>query len=153
MVDGTDRRNEVQTAHTAFDILELLKETDGADLSTVASRLDIAKSTAHRHLSTLLSRNYVVKEGGEFVVSLKFLEFGSYASKRKPGYDLATELVDQLAAETGEHVQLFVEEHGQAVYLYGQAGEQAVESSPLLGKSSHSMQPRGKAILARLSHA
>ncbi|MEY7851726.1 IclR family transcriptional regulator [Natrarchaeobius sp. A-rgal3] len=152
MVDKSARRNEVQTTHTAFDILELLKRTDGAGLSTVASELDIAKSTAHRHLSTLLERNYVVKEGDEFLVSLKFLEFGSYASKRKPGYDLATELVDQLAAETGEHVQLFVEEHGKAVYLYGQAGKQAVQSSPLLGKKLplHAT-AAGKSILARLS--
>ncbi|MWV38513.1 IclR family transcriptional regulator [Natrialba sp. INN-245] len=152
MVDEIARQKEVQTAHTTFDILEILKNTDGANLSTVASQLDIAVSTAHRHLSTLVARNYVVKEKGEYYTSLKFLEFGTYASNRKPGYELATELVDQLAEETGEHSQLFVEEHGMGVYLYGKAGEHAVQSSPQLGKPLplHAT-AAGKAILAHLS--
>ena len=46
----------IKSDETLFDIVELLRETDGAGVTEVADRLDVAKSTVHGHLTTLLDR-------------------------------------------------------------------------------------------------
>lgn len=148
--DGDDR-NRVKTAHTVFDIIEFLEDAGGSRLTELADELGIAKSTAHRHLSTLWERGYVVREGDAYDLSLQFLRLGEYVSNRKSGDELAKSLVDELAQETGEHAQFFFEEHGWAVYTYGNAGEHAVQSGPRLGERLHlHATAAGKAILASL---
>lgn len=143
-------QNRVKTSESAFDIVELLKRLDGAHVTEVASELDMAKSTAHRHLSTLLDLEYLVKEGDEYHVGLQFLSLGEYARERKDAYRLIKPKVQQLAEETSERAQFIIEEHGRAVYIHWATGENAVHTPnsgvgkriPLHATSA------GKAILA-----
>lgn len=121
-------RNRVKTSESAFEIVEVLKRLDGARVTEVASELDMAKSTAHRHLSTLLDLEYLVKEGDEYHVGLQFLSLGEYAREREDAYRLIKPKVQQLAEETSERAQFIVEEHGRAVYIYRATGENAVHT-------------------------
>lgn len=141
----------VKTTGTAFDILEFIKEQNGARISEVADALDLAKSTVHRHLATLLDRKWVAKEGDLYRISLRFIEFGEHARSREEGYQLAREKVEELAEETRERAQFLAEEHGQGVYMFRAAGHHAVRTDPGLGKRIplHST-AAGKAILAYL---
>jgi len=141
----------VRTAETVFAVLEYLKESQGATVSEVAADLGCAKSTASRHLSTLVELGYVVRESDEFRVGLRFLDLGQHARTRQEGYDLAKAKVEEIAEQTGERAQFIVEEHGEAVYLHRSFGEHAVRTDPGIGSRIplHATSA-GKAILAHL---
>jgi DNA-binding IclR family transcriptional regulator len=146
----TERGNGVGSVETLFDILEYVHQKDGVTLSEATSDLDYAKSTIHRHLSTLDQRGYVVNEGG-YHVGLRFLELGEDARNRKQAYQLAKEKVEELAEETDERAQFLVEEHGEAVYLHRAVGDHAVRTDPGIGKRIplHAT-ASGKSILAAM---
>jgi DNA-binding IclR family transcriptional regulator len=144
-------RDTVRTAETMFDIVERLVENDGATLAELATELDYAKSTVHRHLHTLEDLGYVVHRSDGYHVGLRFLEVGVTARSSYRGYDLVRKKVEEIAAATGERAQFFVEEHGKAVYLARAAGEQAVRTDPGLGsRIPLYAASAGKAILAEL---
>lgn len=142
---------KIKTSGRVFDVLELLMASEGAMVSAVADKLDVSKSTAHRHLNSLESRGYVVQRGDEYDLSYKFLRFSEYVSNAREGDDLARQMVNELADRTDEHAQFFIEEHGWAVYVYGQGGEQAVYSGPGLGNTVHLHATAvGKSLLAHM---
>ena len=145
----TDRK--VKAVHNMFQITEILIEQDGAQVTYIADELDLAKSTVHQHLSTLCNEGYAVQESGEYQVGLKFLSIGEYARQRRKEYRLAKPLVRQLANETDERAQFFVEEHGRVFYLHTETGERAVQAdrSPGELRYLHSS-AGGKAILAHM---
>lgn len=124
----------VQAAETTFTILETVNEAEGIRLTELADELDMAKSTVHRYLQTLLGREYLVKEGDGYHVSLRFLDFGENARNREEGYQMARVKVSELAKETSERAQFIVEEHGKAVYVHRKAGSHAVQTDPGIGK-------------------
>ena len=141
----------VKTTRTVFEILAFLEENDGAGISEIARELGFAKSTVHRHLSTLSELKCVVEEDDGYHIGLRFLELGEFALRRRVGYELAGEKVREIAENTGERVQFIVEEHGDAVYLHRSFGENAVRTDPGIGSRIplHAT-AAGKAILANL---
>ena len=148
--DGIDT---VESAETLFDIIEYISQRNGVTISDVAANLEYAKSTIHRHLTTLKRRGYVVEDDG-YYVGLRFLELGEQARNRRRAYQLIREKVDELAAETDERAQFIVEEHGEAVYVHRALGEHAVRTDPGIGKRIplHATSA-GKAILAAMPPA
>ena len=147
-----EAKNPVRTTMRSFDVLETLRNLDGARLTKVADHLDLPNSTVHSHLSTLSERGYVVKEGDIYQVSLRFLDFGEWARRRHRVYEIARPEVDELAATTGEMANLLVEQNGYGVYLYEAYNETAVPLDSRPGKHvSLHVTAVGKAILAHLS--
>jgi DNA-binding IclR family transcriptional regulator len=139
----------VKAAETTFTILEALAEADGIRLTDLADDLDMAKSTVHRYLQTLLAKEYLVKEGEEYHPSLRFLDLGEHARNREKGYRMSKAKVAELAEETNERAQFIVEEHGEAVYVHREAGSHAVHTDPGIGKrTSIHATSAGKAILS-----
>jgi DNA-binding IclR family transcriptional regulator len=141
----------VQTVETALSVYEALKQLDGAGVSTLATELDLAKSTVHRHLNTLDGLEWVVRRGDVYYPSLGVLEFAEYARNRRREYRMAERKVAELAAETDERAQFLVEEHGRGIYVHRDWGRKAVQTDPGIGKSAplHAT-AAGKAILAHL---
>ncbi|WP_129115476.1 IclR family transcriptional regulator [Halegenticoccus tardaugens] len=141
----------VKSAETAFDVLELLHERNGARLTDLADDLGIAKSTVHRHLATLEKRGYVTAEESVYRTSLRFLDFGERARTRERAYVLAGQKVNQLAEQTNERAQFIVEENGEGVYVHRATGSNAVETDTRIGKRVplHAS-AAGLAILAHL---
>lgn len=141
-------KHPVSTVDRTFEIVEAIRELDGAGVSEIADRVDVGKSAVHNHLNTLASREYVVKEGDEYHVGLAFLGLGAYARQRNDIYRVARPEVDQLAEETGELVNLLVEKNGLGVYLYRSRGDRGVELDTYVGKQVHLHSTAlGKAIL------
>lgn len=149
--DGTELTDSVQTAETMFGIVERVAALEGASLSELARDLDYAKSTIHRHLQTLEALEYVVERDGRYHAGLQFLELGVTARNGYRGFNLVREKVHEIAKETGERAQFFVEEHGKAVYLTRSVGDRAVRTDPGIGsRIPLNAASAGKAILAEL---
>lgn len=144
-------KNAVKSVETGFDILDTLKELDGAGVSELADHLEIPKSTAHNYLSTLVQEEYVVKDGSKYHVGIRPLEYGAYARSQLDIYEIAKPEVDELAATTGELANLMIEEHGRGSYLHRARGEKAVQVEAHVGTRVPLHETGlGKAILAHL---
>lgn len=148
MSAGSSR--SIKSVRVSFQILEYLKTEDGASLAELDQRFDIAKSTIHCHLQSLLQEDYVIKNQNEYRLSLRFLDLGGYACNRHPLYRQGQENVDKLANETGETVQLVVAENGWGHVVY-QKGDpmQRIPSRQGTIVNLHAT-AAGKAILAYL---
>ena len=127
-------KHPVRTVDRTLEIVEIIRELDGAGVSEIAERVDLGKSAVHNHLTTLAQREYVVKEGEQYHIGLAFLGLGAYARNRNEVYDTARSEVDELADETGELVNLLVEKRGRGIYLYQAKGDQAVDLDTYAGK-------------------
>ncbi|MFB6078872.1 MAG: IclR family transcriptional regulator [Halarchaeum sp.] len=141
----------VGSDETLFAIVEALRERDGAGVTELATDLDLAKSSVHKHLRTMVEHGYAVNDGGEYRLGLEFFSVGEDARDRHDVYRAAKGQVDALAAETGEMAWLLVEENGRAVYLHGARGDADVNVESIAGSWTHlHLNSGGKAILAHL---
>lgn len=151
MIPNNNESESIQAIDTSFRLIEFIKERDGTGVTKIAQELDIAKSTAHRHLQTLEKLRYVRRGDDEFHVGLRFMDLGIYARDRHPLYSTVKPRVDQLAEETGERVVCMVEEHGIGIFLYGASGEHPVRPPIRAGQQRYlHLTAAGKAILAHL---
>ncbi len=147
----TEPKYPVRTTARSFEILEFLKENHGAGITETADALDMSKGVVHNHVNTLEAAEYVVKEGDEYRLSLRFLELGEYQRNETRLYTIGREHVEELATETGELVNLATEEHGRCVYLHLSRGEQSVEVDIHAGcRPPLHNTALGKSILAHL---
>lgn len=131
---GATSEGTIGSVERAFEILDYLRDTDTATVTEIAEAVNCAKSTAHRHLETLLEEEFVVRDGTEYALGLKLLEHGELARSRNSAYALAAEKVEAVAETTDERVQFIVEEHGRGVYVHRATGENAVDVNTHLGK-------------------
>lgn len=68
--------HRVETTVRTFEIIERLLECGDAGVSELSDDLDMSKSIAHNHLSTLRELGYVIKVDGNYRLSHRFLEAG-----------------------------------------------------------------------------
>lgn len=143
----------VRAAKTTFEIINTLRELEGAGVSTVAEHLDMPTSTIHDHLQTLEREEYLIRKDGKYYVGARFLGIGEQARSRQDVYTVAQDEIDDLAEETGEHTNLMIEEHGRGIFLYKARGPDAVQldthagmrvplQTTALGKSILANRPR-----------
>lgn len=142
-------KNPVRATETSIAVIEELKAANGAGVTELANSLDLTKGAVHNHLSTLWDHGYVVKDGDEYKISLKFLDLGGYRRHRMRLFRKAEPELTRLADETGELANLLTEENGQGVYLYRAKGAEALDLDTYAGmrKYLHAT-ALGKAILA-----
>jgi DNA-binding IclR family transcriptional regulator len=151
MNGSRDRGSGIKSDETLFDIVELLRERDGAGVTELAEQLDIAKSTVHGHLTTLRERGFVVKRSGRYELGLRFFEYGQYVRSQLDIVQSGTAAVDQLEAATREMVWLLTHQNGKAIYVYGRSGDNDIDINTILGTRTHMhYNSGGKAILAHL---
>ncbi|WP_266083170.1 IclR family transcriptional regulator [Haladaptatus caseinilyticus] len=142
----------VQAVQTALDIIDYFQETDQAGVTEIANELGHSKGTIHSHLTTLKQNEYLVSKGGEYSLSLRYIDLGETVKDRLGIYSVIRDELDDLAVESGELAQFATEEHGKAVYLYKARGENAVESASTVGRREYlHCISLGKAILSQFS--
>lgn len=147
---GTDNTNP-KAGRKIFRIIRELKKEEMLGVTELASRLGMAKSTTHYHLTLLQEEGYVVKSDSKYRLSLRFLRLGEITRDRVPIYDSGAQQVNKLADRTSELAILAVEEQGMGVYLYKNGGEDAVDIDAPVGRFAHlHNRAYGKAILAHL---
>ncbi|WP_121743116.1 IclR family transcriptional regulator [Natronorubrum halophilum] len=118
--------NTVKTTARSLDIIETLRQLNGARLTEIADAVGLPASTVHNHISTLQKRGYVIKQGHQYHVGLRFLDIGDYARRTREAYLPAQDELDQLASETGQTAFLLTEENGVGVMLYVSSDDGAV---------------------------
>lgn len=122
--DRSPRR--IQSVELAFEILETLRDSEGATVTEVAAQIDRSPGTAHTYLATMQEQGYVRTIDGEYHVGLFALPLGEYVRSQSRLYQAGKQVVDKLAQQTGEASHLVVESHGREILLYEQFGPEAV---------------------------
>jgi len=141
----------VNATETTLDIIERIHQHGSGRVTVLARELGLAKSTVHNHLQTLRRRGYVIQDGDEYRLSLRFLHLGQGVRTSRTAYQLVKEKVEWLADETGERSQFIVEEQGCGVYMFCELGTDGVQTDSEIGKRIplHAT-AAGKAILSAL---
>jgi len=149
MVDEARETEGVSTTRKSFEILELLRDTDGATIAEIRGATGLAKSTVYRHLKTLHDMKYVVDDDGEYRLSLNFLQLSEPPRIREKGYLVAKQKVVELARETRERALFLVEERFDGVYVHRAGGRNPQHGDQMIGvrRPLHAL-ASGKAILA-----
>jgi DNA-binding IclR family transcriptional regulator len=147
-----ERSDLLTTVERSFEIVEWLSDVGGATVTETASELDLPKSTAYVHLSTLDRVGYLTKEDGVYSPSFRFLAVAGRRRRALSLYRVAKPRLQKLARETGEVVDLATVEDGQRVLLYKVEGEDAVSDDSVIGNyACLHCSALGKAMLAYLS--
>lgn len=76
---ATDRG--VKSDETLFSIIEMLQSGEWAGISEISREIDVANSTVHRHLQSLLTHELVVKHNGRYRLGYRFLELGGLSGR------------------------------------------------------------------------
>ncbi|MDL5363474.1 IclR family transcriptional regulator [Halalkalicoccus sp. NIPERK01] len=147
---GTSRTT-VASVERSYEIVHALQELNGARVHELATHLDLAPSTIHKHLVTLEQLGYARKEGDEYRVGMRFLTIGGHIRNSRRGYRLAIEMVSRLVEEVDERAQFVVENGGRGIYLHTEISQHSVQIDRYTGKRRYlHSSAAGKAILAYL---
>lgn len=139
----------VKSAKTTFQIVEALRELGGAGVSELAEHLSMPTSSVHDYLKTLEAEEYLVRENGTYLIGAPFLSLGEHYRSGQKVWTVARPEIEDLAAETGEHANLMIEEHGRGIFLDKAQGDDAVELDTHAGMRVHLQSTAmGKSILA-----
>ncbi|MFC4986512.1 IclR family transcriptional regulator [Saliphagus infecundisoli] len=148
----TEAKNPVQAVQRTLDVLDVLRATGGARVTEVAREVGVSKGTVHCHLATLEENGYVIKEGNEYKLGLRFIDLAHHAKDRIGIFDVTTSEVDTLAEESGELALFTVEEEGEGICLYTAEGENAVRTEIYVGYRNNLYHTAvGKAMLAHMA--
>lgn len=122
----------LRSVATALDVLDCFAVDGDLGVSEVAARLDIAKSTAHRLLVTLVSRGLVERTSeGRYALGLHLHELGHLVQARHELRHRAIGPMRSLSRQTGMSVLLCVPDGPDVVAV------DRVETSELAGVLSH----------------
>lgn len=105
-----DVEGAVRSVATALDLLDCFLEEEELGVSEAARRLGVAKSTAHRLLSTLTSRGLVEQNpaSGKYRLGLHMYELGHLALARQRLRQASRRLLEQVREMSGWTVHLAV---------------------------------------------
>ena len=157
MTEKTDKNGEkggVQSVARIFELIEVLAaHPAGASLQQLAGEANLAKSTAHRLLGSLVSLGYAMQdaETGKYRLTLKMFEISSGIVNSMDVMSVAKIHLERLAQRTGEAVHLVIRDAQDIVYIY------KTESGPMRMASRVGLRSPlyctgvGKAILATLT--
>jgi len=154
MSQGTNPRT-IATVEKCFEIVDVLKKTDGATVTELSKRIDLSVGTIHTHLTTLRELGYVTKSDTTYQLGPRLLPLGEYVRNNNTIYQVSREHIDDLARMTGECAHLIIEHNGTLIALYEAFGDNAVGTKLHRKKRQRSLEhlhctASGKAILSRL---
>jgi len=116
---GLPRADGLKSVATALDVLECFAVDGELGVSDIARKLGIAKSTAHRLLTTLCSRGIAEQnpETGGYRLGRHLYELGQLAQARNILRHVALPTMTRLAETTGHTVNLAVADGPDVVFL------------------------------------
>jgi DNA-binding IclR family transcriptional regulator len=130
--------SKVQSVLAALDLLDCFAEDDELGVTQIARRLGVAKSTAHRLLSTLCARGIAERIPGtsRYRLGLHLYELGQLAQDRVPMRHIALPLLEELRLATRQTVHLSVAAGPDVVFI---ERLQTLGGIPLLGERHRRM--------------
>jgi DNA-binding IclR family transcriptional regulator len=152
-VDEVRAAGSVQSVDRAITILEILARLGEAGVTEVAGELGVHKSTAFRLIGTMEARGLVEQadDRGKYRIGLGLVRMAGASAARTDLVQLARPTCKQLAAETGETVNIAVLADSTALYLDQIAGSAALQPHNWVGQRIplHATS-NGKVLLADL---
>jgi DNA-binding IclR family transcriptional regulator len=146
----------VQSVDRALRILEILARSGESGVTEIAAALEVHKSTAFRLVATLEQHGLVeqVEGRGKYRLGVGLLRLAGATSARLDVVQEARPLCKQLAAATGETVNLATLSGHSALYLDQVAGPSALQPHNWVGQHIplHATS-NGKVLLAWLAQA
>jgi DNA-binding IclR family transcriptional regulator len=144
----------VQSVDRAITILELLAREGESSVTEIAAGLGVHKSTAFRLLATLETHRLVeqINDRGRYRLGVGNLRLAGATTARLDVVSEARPVTRQLAADTGETVNITVRSDESALYLDQAAGNSALQSHNWVGQRIplHATS-NGKVLLSELS--
>src|SRR6476659_2934517 len=134
--DTGESSTMVQSVDRALSILEALARDGEAGVTEVAAELGVHKSTAFRLLATLEAHRLVEQAGerGRHRLGVGNLRLAGATTARLDLVQEARPVCKQLAAATGETVNITVRAETSALYLDQVAGSSALQSHNWFGQ-------------------
>ena len=126
----------VQSVDRALTILEVLARHGEAGVTEVAAELGVHKSTAFRLVATLEAHRLVEQSGdrGKYRLGVGVLRLAGATAARLDVVQEARPVCRQLAAATGETVNITVLSESSALYLDQVAGSSALQPHNWVGQ-------------------
>ena len=154
--DTVESSTMVQSVDRALSILEALARDGEAGVTEVAAELGVHKSTAFRLLATLEAHRLVEQDGdrGRYRLGVGNLRLAGATTARLDLVQEARPVCKQLAADTGETVNITVRAETSALYLDQVAGTSALQSHNWVGQHIplHATS-NGKVLVSELDEA
>lgn len=109
----------IQVLDRAITIMQAVAAVDGDTLTSIAHQTGTTTSTAHRILTTLEANGFVTmdRERKLWFIGVTAFQVGNGFLRNRKVVDLARPLMRDLMSETGESVNLGIEDDGAIVYL------------------------------------
>ena len=126
----------VQSVDRALTILEVLARVGEAGVTEIAAELGVHKSTAFRLVATLEQHRLVEQSGdrGKYRLGVGVLRLAGATTARLDLVQEARPVCRQLAADTGETVNIAVLSERSALYLDQVAGSSALQPHNWVGQ-------------------
>jgi DNA-binding IclR family transcriptional regulator len=115
----TGRDGGLKSVLTALDLLDCFMASDELGVTDIAQRLGVAKSTAHRLLTTLSARGMAEKnpETGRYRLGMHVYELGTLTANRNRLRKLALPVMEELRQLTGHTIHLSVADGADVIHL------------------------------------
>lgn len=151
-----DSSGGVQSVDRAVRVLEILAASGGSGVSEVAADLQVHKSTAFRLLAALEDRGLVEQNSdrGKYQLGFGILRLASAIPVRLGVVRQARPMLDELATQLGETINLAVIREHYAVNVAEALGPSAISAQTWMGQLTplHATSS-GKILLAHLDRA
>lgn len=145
---------KIQSVERALKILEILAEyPEGVGVTELSLKLDVAKSTAHRLLNTLLEQHYVSKDTktDSYVLGTQILLIANQVQENLSIVEISKAEIHNLSELTNETVHLCLFDKDEIVYIDKVESNQTIRMHSRIGtRSLMHCTGVGKAILAYL---
>jgi IclR family acetate operon transcriptional repressor len=155
-MQNSPARPTVDSVDNALRLLLLFRGSPTVRVSDVADHLQVARSTAHRLLMTLVARGFAIQDSPSRVYrpGPQLMEVGLAALASLDIRGRARPHLEALAEETGETASLLIPEQGNVRFVDSIESRNAVRVASRFGMSlpAHATSG-GKAILAWLEPA
>ncbi|MFA1611769.1 IclR family transcriptional regulator [Halobellus rubicundus] len=149
---SNDSGRRLKTTQTSLEILTLILEHEGLTVAELDRMVSASKSSICSHLNTLRDSRFLIKEGDTYQVGFRLALLGERAKARYPREETVREVVDGLAADTGQEANFTILEHGRLLLFYGSSDDEVSREDSLHYRSEYYLHntAAGKAILAEL---
>lgn len=116
---GHDRDGSVKSVTAALDVLDCFADDVELGVSDIARRLGVAKSTAHRLLTSLRSRGLAERnpETGQYRLGVHLFELGQLAQERMRLRQAALPLLEELRHTSRSTVHLAITGGADILYV------------------------------------
>lgn len=150
---GAHLGGSVQALERGLKLLAIIAEADGLSLTSLAQRSGIAPSTAHRILATLKTSGFVYCDPhGGYLIGVQAFRIGSAFLRNRKLADAGRSTMRRLMEESGETVNLGIEDDGYVVFISQTESHQSVRAFHRPGsRSPLHASSLGKAMMAALS--